>query len=140
MTNLIVATGVEHSATGLLARILATSGLPVLHRAMPHVFEGREAWWQPDAFQPCRFVVITRDRDAWLQSTVARGIGMGAALSRRRAADGILERIVPKLVVEYEALVANPDGVLGALSVQLQVPLSLPEPIFDGNARWRIAA
>jgi hypothetical protein len=138
MTDLLVATGVEHSGTGLLARILATSGLPVIHRAMPHVFEGREVWWDADVFRPCRFVIIERAADPWFASTVARGLSSTEAYGRWSKARRLLPR--PDAWMNYEELVAYPDRAVSNLAILLGVALTIPEPIYDGNAKWKPGA
>ena len=130
----VVCTGIEHSGTGLLTRIVRT-GIPhAMHRAMPHVDRhGREHWWQPGIFEPARFIIIERDADVWLRSTLRRGGTRGAALARHGMARAALAGIEGYRLT-YEALVADPERTVGALGEWLGVTLRVPEPVYDGNA------
>lgn len=136
--NGLIATGPEHSGTGLLASILRTSGLYVLHRAMPHVGpDGSEEWWQKWQYPVHYFVVIVRRADVRNLSTVARGQSPDDAEYRYQRAIQHLSLLRPATWVSYEALVANPEPQIANLGQALSLRLSMPpDPIYDGNARW----
>lgn len=134
----VVATGPESCGTKLLSRILATGFPHVEHRSMPHA----DVWWDP-FLETRSMVAIVRDRGSAALSAVHAGHARdlddaSARYDRALACLGadVSGRTVAAWV-RYERLVTDPVGEVGRLSRTLGVELGIPEPIYDGNTRWK---
>lgn len=134
MTPLLIATGAESSGTRMLGRILATSGLPVLHLSLPH----GETWWEPGMIEhivrACghepRWVVIHR-LHGQAESAVRRGHARTLEEAREKGlrADEVLfwSPVAPGAVwTWYETWLRAPSAELAYVSERLSLPLSIP--------------
>ena len=138
---MIVACGPESNGTKLLTRILETSGERVVHRSLPYGHN----WWHYTEFPPgTRFVAIFRDEDSAVQSVLKAGHieepwyrdKRKRAYEEQKAARDSLAEIPGLHVISYEGLVKDPAGTLDRLGKWLGLTLRLPEPIYDGNAKY----
>lgn len=138
----MVATGPEHSGTGLLADILEEWGIDVIHRAMPHVDDhGCESWWHPDHYPDHRFVVIRRGLIYYGPAARSRGRTREEGVERALRANEYLRRLPAERVTDilYDALVKHPEAELLTLADALGVeywPYS--KTIYDANAKYRL--
>lgn len=135
---MIVACGPESNGTRLLTRILLTSGEEVIHRSLPH---GRLWWSWRDFPEGTRFVVIIRDIEMAVASEVRINPHVRNAakysLRKQRRSRRILSQIPSAVFVSYETLVIRPHKTINDLGTRLGLQLSLPEEVYDANAKYR---
>ncbi len=148
---MIVVTGLENSGTSVMSRIVETSGLDVLHMAMPHVELGAEMWWTPEwLFEvlslertTTAFIVMQRDERHRRQSVKRRHPNSDDCVVKERMKQGLerLDLFFPPddltLVIRYEEFVKNPQETVLDLSDFLGTKVEIPPGlvIYDGNAK-----
>ena len=146
----VLCCGPQSSGTRLLARILRTSGAEVTHKTLPD----RGIWWGWDeqrqqycypgqTYFPCdRAVAILRDPDIATASVEREGkpvTSMGAAWDQQEARRLIAAFPDSALVIAYRDLIDHPDEVLERISAYLGLPVSLSEPLVDGDVKYGAA-
>lgn len=134
MTTIV--TGVEHSGTGLVARIVRTGVPDALHHAQPHIVDDAPWWWTGSDFPEARFVVVMRDRIYRNRSSVGRGQSPQQARNIYDKALPVLSRLKPAYWLSYEALVIDPTTQMENLGRWLGISLSLPVEVYDANRPW----
>jgi hypothetical protein len=137
----IVATGPEHSGTGLIADIMTEWGVDVLHRAMPHVDEhGCEEWWRVAHYPADLYVHIHRDMDIYYHARKTRN-GRADGVERARAAMELLDHELPidnTHFIWYTWLVHEPERVLRELAGRIGVDYKpYSKEIYDGDAKYK---
>lgn len=155
---IVVATGPRSNGTSILYRIVCTgAGKTPLHLPAYPV-EFRDQDWATD-FPTALFVVVVRDREIVAQSMADRHdrgeptfpATFDAALAEQDEALRHLGRLhlrAPGRVfwLRYEELVRDHRTVIASIDAWLRghgyagTPLFAPEPIVDGNAKYREAA
>jgi len=141
---LLVACGPESNGTRLLHRILSTSDEEVVHRSLPNA----RTWWGSEDFPDSTvFVVCLRDPKIAAQSAVRAGYfdylrtdeaKIEMALHEQVRARNILGRFPRGRThyMLYEVLVENPKLMISNLGKKLNLSLSIPEEIYDGDAKY----
>lgn len=129
----ILVTGPESCGTRLLARLVATSGLEVMHRSIPH----GDDWVIPNAEVT---LGITRNPMFACMSAVVAGHTdtLEEAQHRHRRALRIMSRVEFGYTVQYERLVEDPDPVSNLehwLGRYGGGPLT-PEPFTNANTKY----
>lgn len=143
----VYAVGPEGSGTHMLTELLRSMGCRAMQRSLPH----GGVWWvgpgaRPTVFDPQtgrsyrgRLVVITRDPVCTVRSVMRRHLAPTAAIAERQRRYAV-ERLVRASLgpaVTYEAIVADPLGVMEGLAAVLgiEAPTGLP-PVRDENAKY----
>lgn len=132
---MIIACGPESNGTRLLARLLVSTGQPVMHRSLPY---GKH-WWTPDEFpEDTQYVVILRDIDKAVESVLRHGHieepvadRVSAAYNEQYSARDRLSRIDNAIEIRYEDLINDTERTIAFLEKRLGLPVTLEEQLMS---------